>query len=97
MFEEVPDDPHVSVTDAAVALGLGGGAEIGRQGLSGQGVALAEVGGFGQAAVGFGAGHMQPVGQHRGQSAAQLGWIGLFGKQIQHRMLGRGQPARDPL
>ena len=70
-----------------------GGRQHRRQSLAVQRPPLAEVGGFVHTSRGFGAADPQPVGQRRGQLAAQLGRIGLLGELIDQGVFDGGLPA----
>ena len=74
-------------TELAVALRLGGRGQHRLQGFAVQSPPLAEVGGLVDAPRGVGAADPQPVGQHRGQLAAQLGRVGLFGELVDQWVL----------
>ena len=65
----------------------------GWQGFAVQSPPLAQVGGLVDAPRCFCAADPQPVGQRRGQLAAQLGRIGLLGELVDQRVFDGGLPA----
>lgn len=93
MVEEVADDAHLGLPNLPVALGGGGRRQYRWQCFAGHGAARSQVGGVADAAMGIGAGDVEPVGQHPRQCASQLFGVGLLGELVDHRMFDGRQPA----
>ena len=94
---KAPDHRQVTGADFPVALRLCGGRQPGRQRLTGDRLAFAQIGGLTNTARRFSAGDSQPVRQCTGQLAAQLGRIGLLGDLIDQWVLDGRQLAAHRL
>jgi hypothetical protein len=87
----------MTVADASRALRLGRRGQLGCQCLTGQRTTFAQIGGFGDAAIGLGTGNAQPVGQRVCQSAAQLLVAGLLGELVDQCVPRHSEPPRGRL
>ena len=90
---EAADHRDVFAAEPSGALGGGGGGQHGWQGFTGEPVPRAEVGGFADAAGGFGAADQRRVGDRMRQCAAKLCWGGLAGEMVDQPMFEGGQSA----
>ena len=91
------DHRDMTGTQLPVALRLGRRGQHRLQRFTVQRPPLAQIGGLVDAPGGVGAADPQPVGQHRGQLATQLGRVGLFGELIDQRVLDGRVPTTQLL